>query len=832
MRVRLLGCALAVAAALALPPDAFAQGAASVSGVVRDATGAVLPGVGVVITNTATNERFDAFADKDGKYAVTGLKAGSYQITGSLQGFATARATVVLAAGQAVVRDLVLTMASFSENVTVTAQKREEPIVNVPMAMTAISGGDSVALLGAKSLQDFAPLVPGLQSTSQKPGESYQNLRGISTGSINTSVSVASYVDDTPLGSSSAFAQASRFSADPNPFDVQRIEVLKGPQGTLYGASSLGGLIKYVMAQPNLKQVQGKVEFGVDAVGGHGQGGTVRAMLNVPVARDVFAIRVSGFRVAGPGYIDNITTAAKNINTSVSEGARVAGLWSPSKAFSLRFTSDYNKLKVDDANTVWADVKTVKPVSGDLEAGKILAEPLDASSWTENVTAEYDFSWAHLLSSTSYQKNDVQSWYDASNLYGVLYGPIVGGNATLFWMGPQVSKTTEELRLTSPGKGSVDWVAGLFFTHEKAQLPENMDQYNYSGGTLTPVFSGLLSVTIHSTLTEIAGFGDLTYRFNPSFDVQGGLRYSGITQDYSQVDFKVAGVKVIPDMSASSKQTKATFLGTARYHFKQSMLYGRVATGYRPGGPNVVITGVSAAPPTFESDSLVNYEFGWKGEARRGSFDYGISAFRINWRDMQVVGIDPVTGFGFYDNGGRAHSQGLEVAFAVRPIRGLRLGLSGALLDAVIDEDIPVNGVTAVKGDRLPMAPKAAFTGTADYDRPIANGVSAFAGFTLTYTGARRSVFENQLVGVSVFGPGFMSTVGDLPSYTALNLRGGVTWKRLMVTALFKNVTDSRGVGSFDTAMVGADLDAGGPSPGNLTWIQPRTFALTVRVSF
>jgi len=716
------------------------------------------------------------------------------------------------------------------QEIVVTATRREESALQVPASLTVL-GGDMLDQLGAKSIQDFAPLVPGLQVAEVEPGYSLQVLRGITTGLNATGATVATYIDDTPTTGASVSSLGSTSTPDPDLFDVQRIEVLKGPQGTLYGASSMGGLIKYVTNPPNLTKFEGKVEAGYEGVSGGGNGNSARALVNIPLLADVLAVRADVFRIAYPGYINNVFRNETDVNAALSVGGRVSVLWRPVDAFSARLTSYYQRLTSDNPGAMDVQPLTLQPTSGDLNTAEKLPEPVYSKWFVNNLVLSYDFSWANLSSSSSVEKQYTRNFLDASNYYGTLYGSVVGGNAALVRALTDTTKSTEEVRLVSPAGGTIEWIAGFYYTHERAITPQFVDQYEAVGATDTPVFPNLVTVTTDSLLREVAAYGDLTYRFSPSFDVQAGIRYSHIAQDYEQTDFTLAGAPLIPDLAGSATLSKNTYLGVARYHFDQdTMLYARVATGYRPGGPNDVIPGVSSAAATYQSDSLISYELGLKGALDSKRFDYSIDAFRINWKNIQVQGVDPATSFLFYDNGGKAHSQGIEFELGYHPVRGLRLGISGAFDDAKLDQGIPVPGITASSGNELPYAPKISYAATVDYEHPLSSAVRGFAGLTVAGVGSRRAYFDDQTVGLAPVG--ILSKTGDLPAYATLDLRGGITWNSVTLSGYVRNVTDKRGAVALYGSVVGADLASGAVGPAALTVIQPRTVGVTARYEF
>jgi iron complex outermembrane recepter protein len=721
------------------------------------------------------------------------------------------------------------------QEVVVTATLRKESAQTVPASLTVLSGAQ-LGNLGVTNLNGVAALVPGLQLTEIEPGYDIEVLRGISTGIQSVGPTVATYFDDTPTTSTSLSGLGDFLTPDPDLFDVQRIEVLEGPQGTLFGASSEGGLIHYVFNQPNLERFGGEAEVGFEGIPGHGTGNSGHLVLNLPLIKGVLAIRLAGFRIENPGFIDNVYRHESNVNTSVSEGGRAAILWTPFDHFQARLTSYYQKLTVNEPPAEDVQPLTLQPTSGALNTAEKMPEPLYSKWFINNLAVSYDFSWATLLSSTSLERQFTGADFDASNLYAVEFAPDapLGGvnstlvNAALLRVYDDLKKTTEEVRLTSPSGETVEWLAGFYYTHEAASVPQLVDLDNAAGATNTLLFPGFFSVTSSSLLRETAGYGDITYHFSPSFDLQGGIRYCSIAQEYSESPELLANtLSLAQPFVANATVDKATYLGVARYHFDQhTMLYARVATGYRPGGANDRIPG-SVVPATYQSDSLISYELGLKGDLAAGALAYTADVYRIDWKDMQVQEL--ANGFAFYGNGGKAHSQGLELSFGYRPVANLRMSLNGSFDDAKLDEAIPGIAGTG-SGDEVPYAPKIALSGTIDYTHALTATTTGFGGLTVTDVGARRAYFSGQTVGLGA-AP-FVSSTGTLPSYTTLDLRGGVSFEQVTVTVYLQNVTNALGAVALDGDFAGANLVTGTVGPAQLTVIQPRTIGATVRYDF
>lgn len=717
------------------------------------------------------------------------------------------------------------------QEVIVTATLRSENVQNVPAALTVLTG-PQLNQLGAQNLYDVAALVPGLQLATIGPGFNVETLRGVSTGLFSTGATVATYFDEAPTTAVSLASTGDYTSPDPDLFDVQRIEVLKGPQGTLFGASAMGGVIRYIFNQPNLKRFEGRAELGFEGIPGHGTGNTSHLVLNLPLLKHTLAIRLEGFRLSSPGFIDNVYRNQRNVNISLSDGGRAEILWAPSRKFRARLSSYYQRMSAEAPSEEDVQPRTLKSTSGELKTAEKVPEPAYTKLFVNNLTVSYEFPWATLLSSTSLQQQSARLALDGTYVYGVLYGPLFGGNAGTHSNTVDTKKTTEEVRLTSVSGRAFDWIAGFYYTHEAADGLVSVDIYNATAGAVTLVYPGLVKGELTSLYKEIAEFGNVTYHFSPAFDVQAGMRYATVSQLYTQPFLLFGGAPLEPPFSGNATLHKSTYLAVARYHLNSAnMLYMRVATGYRPGGPNLQIPSADA-PRTYQSDSLINYELGIKGRLIGNSLHYAADVYRINWKNIQVQGADPASGYAYYTNGGRAHSQGLELSVAYRPVLSLRVGLSASFDQAKLDKSIAVPGATGKSGDSLPYAPETAFSGTLDYTHALTETATGFAGLTLTEVGSRRAYYAESTVGLAPLGVQFASTVGPLPSYTTLDLRAGISLQRVTLTFYAQNITDALGAVALNASQAGADFATNGISPAYLTVRQPRTFGLTAEYEF
>ena len=719
------------------------------------------------------------------------------------------------------------------DRVMVTANKREEDVRQVPASITAF---DDVELtnLHADDLTDYAAYIPGLQVNSEgAPGRVSIALRGITN--LSSGSTVGTYIDETPLGSSGLYQSANVFQLDLLPYDIRRVEVLRGPQGTLYGANSIGGLIKYVTVDPSLGTREFHLGGGLSGTENADEPGwDVHAVANVPLVVDKLAVRVSYARNKLAGFIDNVANGESGINSGVQETGHVAVLWKPIEAITVRLNAFGQRIDSDNNAIVRLDPATERPVFGDLQNRVDVDEPFKKEIGLISLTVDWDLGWATITSASAYSETTTKARSDVTTLYGVV--PVLFGlgpaGLSGFDAGLDLNKFSQELRLTSRADGSFLWQLGGFYTYEDA----NQTQFlflNQLNGKPYPGFGVLADLAIPSTYEEEAVFANATYKFTDRLSLGAGLRYSHNDQTFSQ---NVTGGVLVPlgMTPGSSKESVINFMVTPEAKlWKDGLLYARIASGYQPGGPNVALPGV---PPSVNSSTLLSYEAGLKSEYLDHRILFDITGFHLEWTDIQLPAV--VNGIGVLANGGKATSNGVELSTAFMPFTGLRLGLNGSYTDATFDKDAPT--LSAKAGDRLPNIPQWQGSITADYYFPLwgahsppAAALSGKDGKSVI-AGAASTPGWNAHVGAGV------RMVGDrrstpvlgqdfaLDSYAALDLNADISNDRWTVRVFAKNVTDERAYQNIDagpTLFGTIDHLQGVP-------IQPRTIGVEVDLKF
>jgi outer membrane receptor protein involved in Fe transport len=712
---------------------------------------------------------------------------------------------LMLATGVAQAADAPAAAATTVQEIVVTADKRPELAKNVPASITAVPAS-TLRDIGAANLDDYVQLVPGLtvSNVSMATGSTQLTIRGVTTGpGGNPTVGV--YVDDAPFGTSTGLGGYTIPDLDPQ--DLARVEVLRGPQGTLYGAGAMGGLLKYVTADPDPTHVFGRLEADYSSTDHGGDGWGVRGGVNLPLG-DSLALRLSGYDRQDPGYVDNVLTGQNNVNRTDVYGGRAALGWAIDQDWKARLSAIYQSQKGAGPLVEYGSI-TFKPLYGDLKESDAIDSDIDRQklqAYSLDIEGKLG-SFASFTSSTAYDRQDMNLAVDYTPLVtGLIAGVFGVPNAGLSVVDDVgVDKFTQEFRLASPEDNKLSWLVGAYYTHEQTSVAFASPVFNeFTGAPITglPTF---LSGGLSAKFQEEAVFGDVTYHFTPAFDVTAGLRYSHNDQRDVTV---TGGILTAPsNANVTSSDSSTTFLLTPRWHVNEdTMVYARIATGYRPGGPN---TGIGGTPLTYGPDHTTNYEIGVKTDLDDHRISLDADAYWIDWKNIQV---EEASAFGSYiANGSAAVSRGVEGSVEWRPTAPLTLFANLAYQDAYVTEAFPAGGAAAQPGDRLPLTPTWSGTVGGEYVFPLFASWNGRIGADWHYVGRTEGSFPNP------GAPRF-----EHPAYDVADLHAGVSndqW-RLMLYA--KNIGDARGQT--------ADLNLGAFT--RVSIIQPRTVGLSLSRTF
>ena len=701
--------------------------------------------------------------------------------------------------------------------VVVTAQKRAERLIDVPAAVTTLDA-DTLTGQGALRFEDYQAQIPGLSTTQVAPGYSQINIRGVNTGSNQLSSTVSTYFGEVPTNSSTAAAVGNRLTPDPDLLDIARIEVLRGPQGTLYGASALGGVLKYVFVTPDLNEVRGQAQAGGVTVAHGGTGHVVRGAVSVPVVAGKLAIRVSGFHTEDPGFIDNVALGQKDVNSSLNRGGRVAVRWKPVDWLTLDASSVYQKRDNDGLPQISVNRDTLAPTFGRYEQSSPTREQIDTEYQLHSLVADADLGFATLTSVTAWGRQRTLFKLDYSDNLGVLLPTL--GIPTPFVSLPVdnlVNKFTQEVRLASPTGRTVEYTVGGYYTNERSSSLNEGIGFLADGTAAPAPINPLQSVDLQNRYRETALFADVTLNLGERVAIEGGGRWSRNRQNSTE---PLAGVLFGPlsgtVFTNKSAETAWTYAVSPQFKITPDWnLYGRVAKGFRPGGANLVLPG-GGGPLTYGSDSLINYEIGTKASLLDRRATVSVAAFAIDWNDIQTTAKDAV-GFNYLVNGGKATSRGVE-AEARWSADGLTLSGNVSYTDTELRDAIAAVG--AQKGDSLPYSPKWAGALEADYVVQTEGRLKPSIGAGLRYTGPRQAYFSLPTAG----NPGDLRLAG----YTLIDLRAGLAFDRYSLSLFATNVTDKR-------AILSASTEGANPFTGDgarATIVRPRAVGVLLSAGF
>lgn len=605
------------------------------------------------------------------------------------------------------------------DDVVVTANKRKESTRTLAGAVSAITR-ERLDETGSSSMADYLSLSPGVNFSSGTPGYSVVTIRGVSSDTIPNLVqtAVGNYYDDIPLTDPSAPMAV----PDIDGFDADRVEVLRGPQGALFGSASLGGAVNYIPSSPD------PYNFKLSALGvgdlkkNSSLGGTGKLMVNSPLFVDGLGLRAAGFYTRTPGWIDNIGMGVDQSNESKNYGGRAILGYALSPESRLRLTALYQHTTVRDAGIV-------DPTLGDLKKSSTQFEPSDNSLRLYSLRYEQDAGFGSFTLIGGYQDKKGFLSYDAKNALGLQATGMAG--QFILNTGGRIKGYSAELRYLSPRWDHFDFLAGLSYANRNENFDVILDSQDLAttSAQLAALLQQLqlpiqLPSTVGSALTvfrenadidapESAAFLDGTWRITDSLKLTAGGRYY---RNVVESAVLAKGVLVFPTGSTEyrkeDRQTANGFnpkVSLAYQATKRLLFYALYSRGYRLGGPNLApSTPTSAVKQFYQPDEVRNYELGTKTNWFNGRLGVDLAGFWIDWKNIPLV-IQNQTGlFKYIDNVGDARTKGIETSISVRPVSFATLRSSITWLDARLLNDYnPNNGRPPAKaGDRLPGAPE------------------------------------------------------------------------------------------------------------------------------
>ena len=703
--------------------------------------------------------------------------------------------------------------ASTLEEIVVTAQKRAGSVQDTPFSVSATSQ-NQIRNSGAANIVDFARNVAGLTIADLGPGQSQMAIRGISSGQVirdqpGVKEQVGVYLDESPIS-------VALFTPDLELFDLDRIEVLRGPQGTLFGAGSEAGTVRYITTQPKLGVLGGVADASAEVPKGGSIGASARLAVNLPMGSTA-AARVVLYEHRLPGFVDAIQPGG-SINKQVNEGdrmgIRLSMLWKPTDQLSITPRFVYQNLatkgypRQDAYNILGNPYMTTQPAVtiGTRQQYRQQHEGIMDDFGLVDLKLEYDFGPATLTSITSYTRRNVVVTRDATQLTGSVTYDVFGGVPQVRINSPLLDRThlnvtSQELRVASNGESTVDWLVGEFFQHVGRRYGQDLPTPGYdalnaaAGFPLGPNPVGLIDTPFYSDLSyglqQYAAFGEATWHVTDQWGLTGGLRYYHYRED-RVLNFNGVFAAATPPGGVPGEVDADGVSPRGIVSFKldeDTQFNAQVSKGFRLGGINDPINLPLCSPQdkiefggqgNWKDETSKNYEIGGKFRFLDRKVTLNVSAFYTDIHNLQATVTAGTCSSRIVFNVPKAQSHGIEAELFARPNSTWDFGLSATWVNATLQSSVvsttTTGGVTTsnvvgglANGNRLPTAPQFQAVGSIGLTLPLQSQLDFFSVFTVQYVGTSYSQFENEAPGFGQIGGG-----GSDPNAARLIGYGGV----------------------------------------------------------
>jgi iron complex outermembrane recepter protein len=703
------------------------------------------------------------------------------------------------------------------QEVVVTAQRRTQSLNEIPYNLQVVNS-DALERAGLDSASDIGRMIPGLAVTGTGGRSGLRlTLRGLRTGEDqNTDPTTSSYIDEVPIDIPGLR------TLDPQLLDLERVEVLRGPQGTLYGAGAIGGTIRYISRKPSLTKFEGRVGGGLSATQDGSLNHELNGMVNLPLAEDRAALRLNVGYADLDGYIDDVGLSRKNINGERTLDTRLALYAKLSDRFSLEATYYFNggDFGSNSSFDTRFPTRTTRNDAVDAEDSRI---------HLFNVTPSWTFGPGTLTSSTSYARGEIDTSTDETiEIRDVIYASFIAPEDlpeidTLSARVFEAKTFTQELRFVSTGDGPFNYVVGAYYSRNEAtqDYQDLVANFPFPGRAAFETFTGY-SITdnvqyIFATdneRTQLAGFFEANYRWTPALQTTLGarfFRYETEGQFYSIDNYfgtdardaagRARSEPIFPNefTFGEAKDDGSVFKFNAAYQFgNKHQVYATVASGYRPGGFNLVSPATGVSPDQFQyfPDEILNYEIGSRWNLFDGRGFVSGAIYQIDWTDLQTQ-EQTALGFVLLGNAGEARVRGLEVEFNSEDLLapGWALAATYGYTDGRLTETIPLLGFD---GDRMPFTSRYSGSLQLDYERATTGGLQFGVNLMATYRsesfsrfGRDRPVFDPDGAVVAADNPAYVrvapSTVVDLSA----RLNGERWFARLFADNLFDETQEN-----------------------------------------
>lgn len=753
--------------------------------------------------------------------------------------------------------------------IIVSATKRDTTIQDVPFSINAQTQED-IQRSGAVTLEDLSRNVAGLTIQNLGPGQSQVSVRGISAGQVvrdqpGVKEQVGVYLDESVIS-------LSLFTPDIDLFDLNRVETLRGPQGTLFGSGSVGGTIRYITNQPRLGVTEGAVEANVNVIDGGNLGGHIKGAVNVPLG-DTAAIRAVGYYTRYAGFIDaQGPGGGENVNDGERYGGRIALTFEPTDTFSITPRVIYQKIKANGFNrqeiyNLFANrFTTTRPAVqlGEREQYLLLPERFEDETLIADLTVNVGLGQHDLTSVTSYINRDILVSRDASALTGSVSVDL-GFPAAAVTLPSNLRDTTDlktftqELRLASDYDGPFQWLLGAFYSDVKRDYRQRLPTPGYDAftdatlgaGTSAAVANGFpanspFNSDLPFDIKQFAIFGEASYELTDRLTFTAGGRYYDFEESRT---ITTGGLFANGDRGVVDTTKSDGFTPRFLVSYKASddvTINAQAAQGFRLGGVNDPLNtplcnaqdlALFGGFQDYGDEKLWNYELGVKTQG--SGFTFNAAAFYNDISNLQVTLDAGSCSSRIVFNVPEAFAAGVEAELGFEPSPGLNFNLSGSYVKSEFNSTLPGALATATgirDGNRLPSVPEFQLSASGSYEWELNEGTTAFLNGSFQHVGSRYTQPADQENNPRTFvhglpfggAPATASTTVDLllPDYQLVNLSAGVELDSgLSLTAYVNNLFDENPLLSFDR-------ERGGRARLGYNIGQPRTFGVTARQTF
>jgi iron complex outermembrane recepter protein len=723
--------------------------------------------------------------------------------------------------------------ASQLEEIVVTATKRKEELSKVPISISAYTH-EALETSGVKSVADLAALTPGVEfdnSAGFGPG----TLTNIAIRGINSSIGTSTtgiYVDDTPIQSR---VTSLSYFGNPYPlmFDVDRVEVERGPQGTLFGAGAEGGALRFISPEPGLSAYTGfaRSEFAATKDGdpSYEFGGAIGG----PIVEDKLGFRVSAWFRNDGGYVDRVnpfdgSTVDANSNWTQSYAVRAAVTLAPNDALKITPSIYDQSIHNNDSSAYFEYLSN--PGSGEFKNGRLLEQPNTDQFSLPSLKIEADLGGASLTSVTSYVNRSGKLLDDNTSFTGATLGaatlpygnplgpefPASYADAAPTMLTTSLHQISEEARLASADRAArLQWTAGLYYSNTTQNDGEDVYSPFYAINVFeSPAAAPLLATSLQSRDSQIAAFGQIDYRILDPLTLTVGLRVARTDAKFTELQAGPLSAPQFPGAAGEQKETPVTpKIGLSYSVDDGNMIYASISKGYRVGGGNPPIPLLSAnnpagcplpnEPGSYSSDSVWSYELGAKDKLFDGRLRLDTSVFHVDWTNIQQSIFLASCGFGYVANTGKATSNGFDFALQAAATEALTLGLAVAYTDAHITQNVSILGSPVVQSGDVIGSPPAVgspwnITGSFKYAFRVFSGRDAYIRAEDIFHSKNSGPFSSDIPASTGYAP----LIPANPSTNQLNLRTGIVWSRIDLSLFVNNVLNGHpAIGRYqDTA--------------------------------